>query len=75
MDVTISPNPTDALLTFKSATTIEKIEVYSVIGELVLSMDANDVVFELDITGLDAGMYNVNVYGSAGVQTSRVIKN
>ncbi len=54
---------------------IEKIEVYSLVGELVLSTETNKFVVELDITSLEAGLYTVNVHGANGIQTARIVKN
>ena len=75
MDVAIYPNPTNALITLTSSKAIEKIEVYSLVGELVLSTETNKFVVELDITSLEAGLYTVNVHGANGIQTARIVKN
>jgi hypothetical protein len=75
MDVSIYPNPTNALITLTSSKAIEKIEVYSLVGELVLSTETNKFVVELDITSLEAGLYTVNVHGANSIQTARIIKN
>jgi hypothetical protein len=75
MDVAIYPNPTNAMLTLTSSKAIEKIEVYSLVGELVLSTNANNFVVELDVTALEAGLYTINVHGANGVQTARIVKN
>jgi hypothetical protein len=75
MDVAIYPNPTNAFITLTSSKAIEKIEVYSLVGELVLSTETNKFVVELDITSLEAGLYTVNVQGANGIQTARIVKN
>lgn len=75
MDVAIYPNPTNAFITLTSSKAIEKIEVYSLVGELVLSTETNKFVVELDITSLEAGLYTVNVHGANGMQTARIVKN
>ncbi len=75
MDVSIYPNPTNALITLTSSKAIEKVEVYSLVGELVLSTETNNFVVELDITSLEAGLYTVNVHGANGIQTARIVKN
>jgi hypothetical protein len=75
MDVAIYPNPTNAMITLTSSKAIEKIEVYSLVGELVLSTQSNNFVVELDVTSLEAGLYTVNVHGANGVQTARIVKN
>lgn len=75
MDVAIYPNPTNEMLTLTSSKAIEKIEVYSMVGDLVLSTDANNFVVELNLTALEAGLYTLNVHGANGVKTARIVKN
>jgi hypothetical protein len=75
MDVAIYPNPTNAMITLTSSKAIEKIEVYSLVGELVMTSQSNKFVVELDVTSLEAGLYTVNVHGANGVQTARIVKN
>ena len=75
MDVAIYPNPTNALITLTSSKAIEKVEVYSLVGELVLTTETNNFVVELDITKLQAGLYTVNFHGANGLQTARIVKN
>ena len=75
MDVAIYPNPTNAMITLTSSKAIEKIEVYSLVGELVLSTLTNNFIVELDVTSLEAGLYTVNVHGANGIQTARIVKN
>lgn len=74
-DLTIYPNPTNALLTITSSKTISKIDVYSIVGELVLSMEAGNPIVDLDVTSLETGVYTMNVHGTNGFQTVRIIKN
>ena len=75
MDVTIYPNPTNAMITLTSTKAIEKIEVYSLVGELVLSTETNNFLVELDITTLESGLYIVNVHGANSSHTARIEKN
>ena len=75
MDVAIYPNPTNEILTLTSSKAIEKIDIYSMVGDLVLSTDANNFVVELNLTALEAGLYTLNVHGANGVKTTRIVKN
>jgi hypothetical protein len=75
MDVAIFPNPTNEMITLTSSKAIEKIEIYSMVGELVLSTETNNFVVELDVKSLEAGLYTVNVLGANGTQTARIVKN
>jgi hypothetical protein len=75
MDVAIFPNPTNEIITLTSSKAIEKIEIYSMVGELVLSTETNNFVVELDVKSLEAGLYTVNVLGANGAQTARIVKN
>ena len=75
MDVAIFPNPTNEMITLTSSKAIEKIEIYSMVGELVLSTETNNFVVELDVKSLETGLYTVNVLGANGTQTARIVKN
>jgi hypothetical protein len=75
MDLAIFPNPTNEMITLTSSKAIEKIEIYSMVGELVLSTDANNFVIELNLSALEAGLYTLNVHGANGVKTARIVKN
>jgi hypothetical protein len=74
-NVDIFPNPTNGMFTLNSSKSIDKIEVYSLLGELVLSETANKFNIELDITKLENGLYTIYIHSDNGVQMSRLVKN
>jgi hypothetical protein len=71
----VFPNPTNASVSVKSEVAIQKIEVYSIVGELVATKkySANEVI--IDLEKLSPGVYTLNVFANDGVKAIRVIKN
>ena len=67
--VSISPNPTNGLLTINSKTELEKIEVVSITGALLLSETPTNVSHTLHLENFANGIYFVNVY-----QNDRIVK-
>ena len=67
--VSISPNPTNGLLTINSKTELQKIEVVSVTGQLLLSEIPTNVSHTLHLENFSNGIYFVNVY-----QNDRIVK-
>ena len=71
-DFSVYPNPTNSILNINYESDIEKIEVYSSTGNLVLSKK-NKL---LDIAHLQNGLYFVILYDSIGkVNTKKILKN
>jgi hypothetical protein len=67
--ISISPNPTNGLLTINSKTELQKIEVTSITGALLLSETPTNVSHTLHLENFSNGIYFVNVY-----QNDRVVK-
>ena len=73
--LSIYPNPTNSIFTISSESLIEKIEIYSVVGELVKTVNVNNVKAEINIENLEVGVYSIFVHGLNGKQTAQIVKN
>ncbi len=67
--ISISPNPTNGLLTINSKTELHKIEVISITGQVLLSETPTNVSHTLHLDNFSNGIYFVNVF-----QNNRVVK-
>ena len=71
----VFPNPTNTSLNVISEFTIEKIEVYSMLGELISTKNTTSNEVNVELQNLAAGVYTFNVFANGGMKTVRVIKN
>ncbi|MES2763373.1 MAG: T9SS type A sorting domain-containing protein [Bacteroidota bacterium] len=67
--ISISPNPTNGLLTINSKAEIQKIEVISITGKVLLSETPTNVSHTLHLENFSNGIYFVNV-----CQNDRIVK-
>ncbi len=67
--ISISPNPTHGSLTINSKTELQKIEVVSITGALLLSEVPTNVYHTLHLDSFANGIYFVNLY-----QDNRIVK-
>lgn len=65
----ISPNPTNGLLTINSKSELQKIEVISITGQVLLTEVPTNVSHTLNLENFVNGIYFVNMY-----QNNRIIK-
>jgi hypothetical protein len=70
----IYPNPSTDFVNFKSANTIEKITLFNVLGEEVLSKEVNTQNFDMDISILIPGSYFAKLYSNGQSQTLKLVK-
>ncbi len=63
LDFTIYPNPTSGKLTVQSNQTIKNIEVYTQLGQLILSAPNKN---EIDISSLNSGIYFMKISDEKG---------
>ena len=68
------PNPVGDLLTVETQETIEKVEVYNIVGALVLSQTCNANKVEIGTAELPAGTYILRMTISNGLRTKRFVK-
>ncbi len=64
-----SPNPVEGLMTI-SGSDIELVEIYSILGQKMLTSTSNKV----DLSSLSAGLYIVVVQSATGKTTQKVYK-
>ena len=76
------PNPTRSIINLRGssmATSIDRIEVYNINGELANSVEAGNFSLndrqeiQLDLRSLDNGVYLIRISHELGVNTSRII--
>ena len=67
------PNPVDDILTIKSTQTIDKIELYNLVGNLVYNTTSN--TNEIDVSNLSSGVYLLTAYSNNRKRTKKIIIN
>lgn len=70
------PNPIVDVLNISSGqSSISKVEMYNMLGQMVLSKSINGSLTSLNVSELDGGIYNVKIYSENKEQTIKVVKN
>jgi len=70
----VYPNPVKDILKIKSTTSIDVIQVYDVLGKLILSSHPETITPAIDMSALNAGAYFVNVTIGNASKTVQIIK-
>lgn len=70
----VYPNPAKNLLNIDSASNVQSVSVYNVIGQEVLNRTINSTNANLDISSLNTGVYVVRALIDGNVVTSKFIK-
>lgn len=77
-EMSIYPNPVETTLTIELAENnrkIEKVEIYSIAGTLVRSVEGqSESLIDINVNDLSKGAYFISVYSENGVQTNKLIK-
>ncbi|WP_179333955.1 fibronectin type III domain-containing protein [Winogradskyella costae] len=73
-DIEIFPNPVTSELHINSTVIIESIEVFSMLGQKILSMSSINTTNVIDMTRLEAGAYFVKVWSNQRFNIYKVIK-
>lgn len=68
------PNPVENVLTLESAEPIEQVTVYNLLGQIVKSVDMNQLQTQLNLTHLQSDMYLMKVQINGNTKVFRVIK-
>lgn len=68
------PNPVSNILTLENTTVIEKVEVYNVTGQLVLTQNVKNANAQINVEKLAPGAYLLNVYAGGVRKNVRFIK-
>lgn len=71
---TMSPNLADGLVTFRANISLETLEVYNVIGQVVVTKTPNATNFTLDVSNLQSGTYFVKATAEGITTTQKLIK-
>lgn len=71
---TFHPNPVVAELSLKAGVDIEQVEVFNILGQEVIKIRPNDTSALLDMSGMESGVYLMNVTIDDVQKTFRVIK-
>lgn len=68
------PNPTTGILNIKAAKNIERVEIYSIVGQKVMTVSPNAKTYEINLSSLKPGVYLVKSSVDGNVTTNKVIK-
>lgn len=72
--IKVSPNPFAQTLSIRANTSIEKVEVYSPLGDLILQVDTMGEEVFLDVgSKCNGGIYFCQVYTQKGVATKKIL--
>lgn len=71
--ITIYPNPGSGVFNIESAAVIDKLEVLSLMGSLILEADVNSKYTVIDLSNYSPGAYFIRFYGRGEVLSKKVI--
>ena len=69
-ELVVYPNPASYMLNIKSSVQLEKVELYSILGEKILVTEETS---QIDVKSLSSGIYLLKVYSENGKSIRRVI--
>lgn len=72
-DVAIFPNPSSEKATLQAKNKIQKIEIYSILGNLLQEKIVNKNVYELNTNDLRTGVYFVRIYIDTQIITKQLL--
>jgi hypothetical protein len=72
--VKLYPNPATNVLNIESTSTIEKVSVYNLLGQEVISITPNSDLVTLDVASLQLGVYVVKTSIDGNISSTRFIK-
>ncbi|MGK0412159.1 MAG: hypothetical protein ACJA1B_000349 [Polaribacter sp.] len=68
------PNPTKNLLNISAKETIQKADIFNVLGKKVMSVNVNDTQASVDVSNLSSGIYLIKYNVNDAVGTAKFIK-
>ena len=71
---TVFPNPVGDIMNIKSASPVEKVMVYDILGKLVLQETPGKISPSINTSNLPSGAYMVNVTIGNSTQTVKILK-
>ncbi len=72
-NIEIFPNPATDKIMIKSTSSIQQIEMYNQVGQLVKQSNTNASVVNLNVAELDSGIYFVKVFSHDNVITRKLV--
>ncbi len=70
----VYPNPSSAIFTVSNNAQIEKVTLYSIIGEKVLEKSIQSTTSTLDLSAMASGIYHLNIQVGGETKTIQLIK-
>lgn len=68
------PNPVHDLLYIDAEVPVKNVSVFNLLGQKVLSATVSDSKFQINLSGLQKGIYMLQVASDGGMETIKVIK-
>ena len=72
--IRIFPNPASDILKIESENSFEKLDILNDVGQIVLSMEEENMIFDLDIRSLRPSIYFVRLYFGEDIVTRKFVK-
>jgi hypothetical protein len=69
------PNPATEVLSLKSASNIESVSLFNLLGQQVISTEIGATTSDINLSGLTAGTYIMKVTVDGQTGTYKVLKN
>lgn len=73
-DFTLIPNPAQNKIKINATFDINTIEIYSILGQKIISLTINNTSSEIDISKLSSGAYIVKITSDGKISTQKLIK-
>ena len=70
----VYPNPTESVVTISYNETIDRVEVYSLLGQKVIDQKASSDEVQLDLTNLSSGTYMIKISVGNDNQLVKIVK-
>lgn len=72
--IEVYPNPIQNFVNIEAKSTITKVEIYTLLGQLIQKMIPNQEVFQINFSGLEKGIYVLKLESNFTNSTFRVVK-
>lgn len=69
------PNPVHNILTLSNSDNISQIELYTIVGQHILTKDFNNTEVQIDMSNLPQGTYLAKIRSNSNVKTIKIIKD
>ena len=70
---TVYPVPATDMLVIDNAAGVDQVELFDLIGQSVLNLNVNANIIRLDVSGLKAGVYVMQLHTADKVFTERIV--